>query len=129
MFPLELPSSKNSLDCVLHLLAPDGTSYLRVVEWQGWNDAVFLWRCLSYAGWLGQNREERPIFLTIVYLKPSDDVGDSIHQEMEGHAPWHIPFSCVRLWEHDAQQVIASGVAGLLALSPLMRGVTPALVE
>lgn len=36
---------------------------------------------------------------------------------------------CVRLWEQDAASAVASGRLGLLVLSPLMGGATPALVE
>lgn len=126
---LELPTGKSSLDCVFHMLAPDGTPYLHLIEWQGWNDPVFLWRGLSYLGWMGQNRPERPIFLTIIYLKPSDDVGDTLLQQLPGQPGWMIQLPCVRLWEQDAQQAVASGLPGLLALSPLMHGATAVLVE
>ena len=126
---LELPTGKSSLDCVLHLLAPDGSPYLHIIEWQGWHDAVVLWRAMSYLGWLGQNRPERPILITIIYLKPGDDVGDTLVQQLPGQPGWMLRLPCVRLWEQDAQQAVASGLPGLLALSPLMAGATAVLVE
>ena len=105
---LELPTSKSSLDCVLHLLAPDGRPYLHVIEWQGWNDPVFLWRSMRYLGWLGQNRPERPILITVIYLKPDDDVGDTLVQQLPGQPDWILRLPCVRLWEQDAQQAAVS---------------------
>lgn len=126
---LELPTGKSSLDCVLHLLAPDGIPYLHIIEWQGWPDGGMLWRGMGYLGWMGQNRPERPILITIIYLKPSDDVGDTLVQTLPGQPGWMIQLPCVRLWEQDAQQAVASGRPGLLVLAPLMRGATDALVE
>lgn len=126
---LELPTGKSSLDCVLHLLAPDGTPYQHIIEWQGWRDPVFVWRALGYLGWMGQNRPERPILITLIYLSPNDDVGDTLRQELPGQPGWMVQLPCVRLWEQDAGQAVASGRPGLVALSPLMAGATEALVE
>ncbi len=126
---LELPTGKSSLDCVLHLLAADGTPYQHIIEWQGWRDPVFVWRALGYLGWMGQNRPERPILITLIYLSPNDDVGDTLRQELPGQPGWMVQLPCVRLWEQDAGQAVASGRPGLVALSPLMAGATEALVE
>jgi predicted transposase YdaD len=79
---LELPASTTSLDTVLRLRRPDGTEYLHLIEWQGYRDPQFLWRTLGYLSWLGQNRRERPILVTIVYLHPGDDIGDTLIQEI-----------------------------------------------
>jgi hypothetical protein len=79
---LELPASKTSLDTVLRLRRPDGQQYLHLVEWQGYRDPLFLWRTLGYLAWLGQNRRERPILVTAMYLTPDDDVGDGLRQEL-----------------------------------------------
>lgn len=58
---LELPMGKTSLDSVLRLRTPDGHEYLHLIEWQGYSDALILWRTLGYLAWLGQHRGERPI--------------------------------------------------------------------
>lgn len=63
---LVLPASQTSLDTVLRLRQPGGSDYLHLVEWQGYNDPQFLWRLMSYLGWLGQNRAERPILATLL---------------------------------------------------------------
>lgn len=126
---LELPASKHSLDTVLRLQRHDGQPYLHLLEWQGWNDPLFVWRTLGYLAWLGQNRSERPILATIIYLKPEDDSGDRIEQSLDEGSSWAVRLPCVRLWEQNAQAAVASGVPGLLALTPLMGGASGSLVE
>jgi hypothetical protein len=126
---LELPASKISLDSLLRLQRPGGSPYLHLIEWQGWDDSVLLWRTLSYLGWLGQNRSERPILVTIVYLKPEDDVGNILEQQIDGSEGWIIRLPSVRMWQQDATIAMASGAPGLLALAPLMQGATSTMVE
>lgn len=63
---LELPANKRSLDTVLHVRDNDKREYLYLIEWQGWRDEVFLWRVLDYIAWLGQNRPERPIMVSLI---------------------------------------------------------------
>jgi hypothetical protein len=126
---LELPSSQTSLDTVIRLRQPDGRDYLHLIEWQGWHDATFLWRILGYLSWLGQHYAERPILVTLVYLKPADDVGDILIQELAGIAGWQVHIPCLRLWQQDAVAAVESGRPGLMALAPLMHGATAGLVE
>ncbi len=126
---LELPASKTSLDTLLHLRQPDGTEYLHLIEWQGYRDPNFLWRTLGYLAWLGQNRRERPILATVVYLHPGDDVGDTVEQGTLGQSGWTVSLSCVRLWAIDAATALTSDTPGLAALSPLMAGATLESVE
>jgi len=126
---LELPSSRTSLDTVLRLRGSDGRPYLHLVEWQGWPDPMILWRTLGYLAWIGQNRPERPILVTLIYLTPADDVGDTLVQAGTGQTGWRITIPCVRLWQQDATAALASGKPGLIALSPLMQGATADLVE
>ncbi len=99
---LELPSNRTSLDTVLRLRGVDGRPYLHPVEWQGWHDPFILWRTLRYLAWLGQNRTERPILVTLIYLTPDDDVGDTLVQTSDGHPGWRVTIPCVRLWQQDA---------------------------
>ncbi|MFL5802093.1 MAG: hypothetical protein ACJ8CR_10185 [Roseiflexaceae bacterium] len=88
-----------------------------------------LWRFVSYLAWLGQRHPNTTVAGTLIYLTPNDDTGDTLRQEVDGHAvlDWHVP--CVRLWEQDAPAALASGNLGLTVLSPLMRNATEALVE
>jgi hypothetical protein len=65
----------------------------------------------------------------LIYLHPEDDSGDVLRQALDGRELWAIPFRCVRLWELDAAQAVASGRPGLAVLSPLMGGATRELVE
>jgi hypothetical protein len=126
---LELPTTATAVDTVLYLRTPAHGPYLHLLEWQGYRDTRFLWRVLAYLGWLGQNREERPVAASLVYLQQSDDVGDTLTQEVPGQGAWTVRFHCVRLWEHDAAAAVHSGRPGLAVLSPLMAGATEALVE
>lgn len=126
---LELPASKTSLDTVLHLRDATNQDYLHLIEWQGYADPVLLWRTLGYLAWIGQHRTERPVLVTIVYLSPADDTGDTLIQSPAIAGGWAVQFTCVRLWEHDATAALASGSPGLLVLAPLMGGATSELVE
>ncbi|MCU0490422.1 MAG: hypothetical protein MUD01_02345 [Chloroflexaceae bacterium] len=126
---LEMPTSKTSLDTLLRVRLPDGTEYLHLIEWQGWHDEQFLWRVLGYVAWLGQNRSERPIVVTIIYLSPEADVGETLTQHVPGQAGWSVTFSCVKLWQLDAAAALTSGLPAVVTLAPLMQGATEATVE
>jgi hypothetical protein len=123
-----MPASSRRLDNLLLLRDYEGNEWLHLVEWQGYPDSRFLWRVLSYLGWLGLNRAERPIAVTLVYLTPADDVGDALYQEVNGFRYFGVSFHRVRLWEEDAVAAVLSGHIGLAVLSPLMRDATPELV-
>jgi len=126
---LELPASATRLDNVLRLRSPQGQEYLHVVEWQGYHDPAVLWRFAGYLAWLGQRTPDRTIAGTLVYLTPGNDVGDTLHQIVDGQPmlEWRVP--CIRLWEQDAPGALQSGSLGLTVLSPLMRNATEPLVE
>jgi len=126
---LELPSVATKLDTVLRLRSSQGTGYLQLVEWQAYRDKHFLWRPLGYLAWLGREHPELPIAVTVVYVHPGDDVGNTLRCQLEGQELWSITFRAVRLWEHDAAAAVASGLPGLAVLSPLMHGASAALVE
>ncbi|HVA90453.1 MAG TPA: hypothetical protein VNL71_11495 [Chloroflexota bacterium] len=126
---LELPSGAAFLDNLLRLREPQGTVYLHLVEWQGYKDPFSLWRVMGYLAWLGPHRGERPIVVTIIYLHPEDDVGDTLVQMLAGQVRWSITFHVVRLWEQDATAAAASGRLGFAVLAPLMAGATAELVE
>ncbi|HVC80579.1 MAG TPA: hypothetical protein VNL35_08795 [Chloroflexota bacterium] len=126
---LELPMAATSLDTVLRLRDAAGQEYLHLVEWQGYRDTRFLWRVLGYLGWLGVHRSERPIDVTLVYLRPGDDTGGTLSQSVSGREAWGVGFRVVRLWEQDAQAALTGRNVSLAALSPLMAGADLALVE
>ncbi len=126
---LEMPATSRRLDNLLLLRNQAGREWLHLVEWQGYPDPRFLWRVLFYLGWLALFRTERPIAVTLVYLKPGDDVGDTLYQEIDGFRYLGVTFHCVRLWEEDAVAAVRGGQVGLAVLSPLMRDATVALVE
>jgi predicted transposase YdaD len=125
---LELPAMATRLDNVLRLRSPGGADYLHLVEWQGYRDPRFLARALYYRAWLGLDRQ-LPIMVTLIYLQPTDDTGDTLRHTVDGRDVFMVPFHCVRLWEQDAATALASGRPGLAALTPFMRGADHAVVE
>lgn len=125
---LELPNRSASLDTLLRLRAADGREYLHRIEWQGYADPQLLWRVLGYLAWLGQHRDERPILATIIYLKPTDDTGDTLEQFIDGGAGWRLQIPVVRLWELEPPEAVTSDNLALAVLSPLMRGARPETV-
>ena len=126
---LNLPRTETSLDTLIRLRHPAGHDYLHLIEWQGYPDPHFLWRLISYLGWLGQNRSERPILATAIYLTPADEPQDNLDQRMDGVRGWSADIPSIRLWEQDAYAALASNAPGLIALAPLMHGADTALVE
>jgi hypothetical protein len=126
---LELPAAATRPDNLLRLRASAGEYFVLLVEWQEYRDPRFLWRVLEYLAWLGMHRDEETIAVVIVYLHPTDDVGETLRQVIAGRVNWTVTFPCVRLGEQDAAAAVASGRSGLAVLSPLMRDATPELVE
>jgi predicted transposase YdaD len=126
---LELPAAATSLDTVLRMRSAADSAYTHLLEWQGYKDPRFLWRTLSYLAWLGLHGDDQPIVVTLAYLHPADDVGDTLQQALDGAVLWTMPFRRIRLWEQDAAAAVASGLPGLAVLSPLMRGAEAQLVE
>jgi hypothetical protein len=108
---------------------PQGQEYLHVIEWQGYHDLAVLWRLTGYQAWLGQRDPTRVVIGTLIYLKPEDDVGDTLQQIIDGQvvSAWRLPV--VRLWELEAAEAVQPGAPGLAVLSPLMHGASVALVE
>jgi|GEM_PF-456122 len=125
---LELPATSARVDSLLRLRSAGGTEYLHLVEWQGYRDPSFLRRALYYWAWLTLH-QDLPVRLTLIYLKPGDDTGSTFRHVVDGEEFLSVPFRCVRLWQHDAAAALASGLIGLIVLSPLMAGATPAVVE
>jgi hypothetical protein len=125
----ELPASATRLDTVLRIRSPQGQEYLHLVEWQGYPDRTVLWRLAGYRVWFGQQEPDTPVVGTVVYLRPEDDMGDSIVQTIDGQVvqPWSV--GRIALWEQDAQAALASARLGLIVLSPLMHNADTALVE
>ncbi len=125
----ELPSSATRLDTVLRVRSPQGQDYLHLVEWQGYPDQSVLWRLASYRAWFGQQEPETTVVGTVVYLRPTADMGNTIAQMIDGQLiqPWTV--GRIALWEQDAQAALQSARLGLVVLSPLMRHADAALVE
>mgnify|MGYP005853775507 CR=1 FL=1 len=77
---------------------------------------------------VGQENPHTTIIGTIIYLRPTDDVGETVTMAVDGQVLHHWSVRSIRLREQDAQAALASGNLALATLSPLMRGATTALV-
>ena len=67
---------------------------------------------MGFLSGVGLHHPERPITITPIYLRPGDDVGSSLRQGLEGGLEsWGIAFTCVRLWEQDAEAVAEQALA------------------
>ena len=128
---LDLSASVRRIDSLLRLVSPGGQRYRHLVEWQGYRDPLLLWRSLEYLARLGPEREQEagPLLLTLIYVDPKADMGDTLTQILDGREVTAYRFNCVRLWKQDASLAVASGLPGLAALSPLMGGADAALME
>ena len=125
----DLPITRRALDTLLRIRSPQGQEYLHLLEWQGYPDPAVLWRVLSYLGLVGQAEPHTTIIGTIVYLKPTDDTGDTLRMVVDGQLQHEWSVRCIRLWEQDAVAALATGNLALATLSPLMHGADAALVE
>jgi hypothetical protein len=125
----ELPMQKKYLDILLRVRSPQGQEYLHLLEWQGYYDATALWRLAGYMSLVGQDEPHMTIIGTMVYLKPTDDAGDTLTMAVDGQIQHHWSLRCVRLWEQDAAAAVATGNLALTTLSPLMHGANVTLVE
>lgn len=125
----ELPFHQKRLDTLLRVRSPHGQEYLHLLEWQAYFDPAVLWRILTYLGLLGLTEPSITLVATVIYLKPSDDAGDTLTMAVDGVVQHQFQVRCIRLWEQDAHAAAASGNLALMVLSPLMRGADAALVE
>jgi Skp family chaperone for outer membrane proteins len=125
----ELPMSATRLDTLLHVRSPAGQEYLQVVDWQAYRDTKVLWRLAGYVAWLGQEDPTMTVVGTVVYLHPGDDLGDSLTQIIDNQVVQRWQLACVRLWEYDANDLLARGSVGLAVLSPLAHNPNATLVE
>jgi len=116
----ELPATARRLDTLFRLRSARGTPYLHLVEWQGYRDPEFLQRILGYLATLIRREPGIPIEITLFYLNPRADVGDTIEMVLDGVVLFRITIRCIRLWQLPARAAVASGRVGLAVLSPLM---------
>jgi hypothetical protein len=119
---LDLPAISKRLDNILHLVTPEGHHHNHLVEWHGWKDPAVLWRVTGYLCWNGEQNPETPLTVTLVYLTPASDMGDTITQTIGSTVMFTCTVHCVRLWKLSAADALAMGLPGLAVLSPLMGG-------
>jgi hypothetical protein len=125
----ELPLRKQTLDTLLRVRSPAGQEYLIIIEWQGYRDRSILWRLVVSMGVVTLDNPDLPVIGIVIYLKPSDDMGNRISVQVDGELIYDWQIRAIRLWEFDAAEAAASGNLALMTLSPLMHGADPALIE
>ncbi|NJL06311.1 MAG: hypothetical protein HC911_15680 [Chloroflexaceae bacterium] len=116
----ELPLPKQALDTLLRVRSPEGQEYLIIIEWQGYRDRSILWRLVVSMGVVTLDNPDLPVIGIVIYLKPSDDMGDRISVQVDGELIYDWQVRAIRLWEFDAAEAAASGHLVLMTLSPLM---------
>ena len=119
---VELQDFKRSVDCLLKLRRGQET-YYRHVEFQAEADPDMPERCFRYNTQLVLQYRV-PVLTTVVYLFRPGPASRTLSFEVRLANRlvnvWHFDVVC--LWEVDAQEALAHGAPGLLALVPLMRG-------
>ncbi len=125
----ELPLRKQTLDTLLRVRSPEGQEYLIIIEWQGYRDRSILWRLVVSMGVVTLDNPDLPVIGIVIYLKPSDDMGDRIRVQVDGELIYDWQVRAIRLWQFDAAEAAASGNLALMTLSPLMRGADAATIE
>jgi predicted transposase YdaD len=80
-------------------------------------------RLTAYAA-LAREKYDLPVFVTVVYFRPppaDTQIESAFHSDFCGQVA-HQDFQVIRLWELDAQQVLALQNPALLPFVPLMQG-------
>ncbi len=118
----ELKELRRQVDCVVEL-ERRGEVYLRHLEFQDRDDPNMPRRCFEYNTLL--HLESRlPVVTTVLYVTPPGPSSKPVYRSQLGEQVLiHYRFECVKLWELDAGEAVASGKPGIQALAPLMSGV------
>jgi len=124
----ELKELRRHVDCVVEL-ERRGEVYLRHLEFQGQDDPNMPRRCFEYNTLL--HLESRlPVVTTVLYVTPPGPSSEPVYRSQLGaQVLIHYRFECVKLWELDASEAVASGKPGIQALAPLMAGADLRLLE
>ncbi len=125
---LELTFLQRRLDNVLYIRSPGGQVYAHIIEWLGYKDTEVLWRLSIYQSVLGLKLRNMTVVVTLVYLDSAYDVGNTLEQKIDGKVVSSCTIRCIRLWEKDAHEAMASGILGLMILCPLMHNATQEMV-
>ena len=110
-------------DSLLKVHDKDGNSFLSLAELQLRFERKMSLRLSIYAG-LGRYKYNLPVHVTVIYLLPAPDGTDvptAFHAEFMGQVG-HQDFQVIRLWELEAEAVLAFNNPALLPFVPLMRG-------
>lgn len=119
--PVEIQALKRQVDCVL-TLQKDGERYYRHVEFQSEPDPQMASRCFRYNTQLIL-QYGAAVITTVLYLLPPRPRREPVFRVVvAGREVNRWLFEEVCLFELDAQEIVARGAPGLLALVPLMRG-------
>jgi len=125
----ELQEIQRSVDCVIRLRR-DNQIYYRHIEFEAKNDRNMAERCFRYNALL-LLQLRAPVLTTVLYLIPPGPVERELVYRVtlgdEEINAWR--FGVVRLWEIEAEEALASGAAGLMALVPLLKGGDPATIR
>jgi predicted transposase YdaD len=119
---VELRDIQRTVDFAYQLQRGDQV-YFHHVEFQGEPDPTLIPRCFIYNTQMTVQYSV-PVLTTIVYLFSEAEQEEPVFRVQLGDREinrW--AFQCVRLWELDANAVLAQGLPGLASLVPLMNAV------
>ncbi len=117
---LELSAAKRTVDLAL-FLKRRGERYVRHLEFQSRHRADVALRCFEYAARLVA-QVRLPVLTTVIYTKPPAPRELAFQEALFGQVVHERRFDVVRLWEHDAGEMLALGPGGAALAGLLDRG-------
>lgn len=110
-------------DSLLQVSNPQDGPFLALTELEFSPKPRTPTRLFAYAA-LAQEKYNLPVFVTVIYFRPppaDTAIESAFHRDFRGQQA-HQDFQVIRLWELDAQQILALQNPALLPFVPLMRG-------
>jgi len=110
-------------DSLLQVSNPQDGPFLALTELEFSPKPRTPTRLFAYAA-LAQDKYNLPVFVTVIYFRPppaDTAIESAFHREFRGQQA-HQDFQVIRLWELDAQQILALQNPALLPFVPLMKG-------
>ena len=110
-------------DSLLQVSNPQDGPFLALTELEFSPKPRTPTRLFAYAA-LAQEKYDLPVFVTVIYFRPPPadmKIESAFHRDFRGQQA-HQDFQVIRLWELDAQPVLALSNPALLPFVPLMKG-------
>ncbi|HZO71634.1 MAG TPA: hypothetical protein VFB60_05485 [Ktedonobacteraceae bacterium] len=121
LLPQELKNTTREADVIFQVLLNDAEMLLHL-ELQSRDDTTMALRLLEY-NILAVRQYQRPVFSCVLYLRKGYAVAESPleWQLPNGQPVLTFTFLVVKVWEVAAEEILQTGLVGLLPLLPLTR--------